>query len=223
MRRPGASLLKQSGEKLLGSEARFPLEQRIFHIVMLSGVLLTAFGTVMDAKYGIDIRLDLAFFGCWVLLYGFSRFRRGFRAVSIIAAVVLVFAFIPYQWTISGGITGAIPVYTVLFIALLPMMLHGPERILAVCSTIAVVVLLTGYDASRTGVPWQNVFWNSTVHFAVILAATALVVILYSNTYIQEKRRSESYAPGHRSPCPAAGLLCGESGTAHRQAPFGAA
>jgi sensor histidine kinase YesM len=185
--------MKTPGAGLLGDEGRFPLEQRIFHMVMLMGMILTAFGAVLDAVYDAPVWVDILFLFCWAVLYGVSRYGRGFRTVSVIAAAALVFAFVPYQWILSSGTASALPDYTVLFIVTVCIMLRGWRRFLMAASMLAVVVALVGYDAFISGtIPGG--FWTWAVQLAAILIATALLMIFYSNAYVKEKRLSDSYA-----------------------------
>jgi hypothetical protein len=67
------------------------------------------------------------------------------------------FTFIPYEWTTSGGLYGAIPFYTVLFIAIVAMILRGSLRTLMVVAVLAVDMLLTGYDILGRGLSWKFV------------------------------------------------------------------
>ena len=184
--------MKRRWDMLLGEQAQFSFEQRIFHSSMLFGIVLTVFGTVMDVIYKSPILIDLAFIGCWTLTYCLSRFANGFRIVSIVSIAILVFAFIPYLWVESFGLQGSIPFYTILTFAFIAMILHGKHRIAAVASLMAVVLLLICYDASRSVLVAGN-YVDIGIHLFVVLIATVAIVIVYSNTYMKEKRRAEAY------------------------------
>ena len=181
------------GDRLLGNPAQFSFEQRIFHLAMLMGIVLTAFGTGMDVYYRGAIWADTAFLGCWVLFYLFSRYRQGFAAASICATVLFLFAFIPYTWMLSGGLNGSIPHYTILFMAIIAMILHPPFRKVMILSLLALVLLLIAHEIYINHLPLNTLF-GTPIHLIVILAATALLIIVYSNTYMKEKQRSEAYA-----------------------------
>ncbi len=186
--------MKSLGEKLLGNTARFSFEQRIFNFAMLMGIVLTVFGMAMNVYYSQGIVIDLAFLGCWLLLYSFSRSGRNFRVVSIIAISVLVFAFIPYEWVSSTGTQGSIPYYTILLIAVISIILHGWLRTVMVISLLAVeLLLLSVYDAKEAWLAQGHII-DIGIHLSIILAAMAILIVVYSNTYMKEKQRREEYA-----------------------------
>lgn len=186
--------MKSLGEKLLGSTARFSFEQRIFNFAMLMGIVLTVFGMAMNVYYSQGIVIDLAFLGCWLLLNSFSRSGRNFRVVSIIAISVLVFAFIPYEWVSSTGTQGSIPYYTILLIAVISIILRGWLRAVMVVSLLAVeLLLLTVYDAKEAWLAQGHII-DIGIHLSIILAAMAILIVVYSNTYMKEKQRREEYA-----------------------------
>jgi two-component system sensor histidine kinase AgrC len=191
--------MRRLGDKLLGNAGRVPFEQRIFHFVMLLGAGMTLFGTVMDVFYRAAIVLDLVFLGCWIIAYYFSRFKGQFHAASMISAGVLVFCFLPYNWIISGGASGVIPYYTIVFMAVLCLIYRGTFRAVMVCSMFAVELLLIGYDAIQAGSILALIRSNLRpmdflIHLSVILTVTAALVIVYSNTYMKEKERGETYS-----------------------------
>ncbi len=186
--------MKSLGEKLLGNTARFSFEQRIFNFAMLMGIVLTVFGMAMNVYYSQGIVIDLAFLGCWLLLYSFSRSGRNFRVVSIIAISVLVFAFIPYEWVSSTGTQGSIPYYTILLIAVISIILRGWLRAVMVVSLLAVeLLLLSVYDAKEAWLAQGHII-DIGIHLSIILAAMAILIVVYSNTYMKEKQRREEYA-----------------------------
>lgn len=186
--------MKCLGDKLLGNAARFSFEHRIFNFSMLMGIVLTVFGMVMNVYYGQSILIDLAFVGCWLLLCFFSRYSRCFHVVSIIAISVLVFAFLPYEWVSSSGTQGSIPYYTILLIAIISIILRGWLRAVMVISLLAVeLLLLAVYDAKVAWIAPDHII-DIGIHLSIILTAMALLIIVYSNTYRNEKRRSEEYA-----------------------------
>jgi sensor histidine kinase regulating citrate/malate metabolism len=73
------------------------------------------------------------------------------------------------------------------------LMLRGSMRAVMVTSFVAVVILLIGYQIYTDRLPWNSIF-DTAIHLIVILVAMAVLVVVYSNTYMQEKQRSEAYA-----------------------------
>ena len=191
--------MKRLGERLLGDTGKFPFEQRIFHVAMLLAVALTIFGTVMDVYYRVDIRLDLVFLGAWILTYYLSRAKNWFHITSVVSMAVCVFGFVPYLWIDSGGISGVIPYYMVLFMAFVCIVIKGPYRIVMACSLTAVVLLLIVRDAVLAGsfsaAVQSNIRPNDFIfHLSALMVVCAALLIVYSNTYQREKERGEAYA-----------------------------
>jgi sensor histidine kinase YesM len=191
--------IMETAHRLIGNPGYFTFEKRIFNFVILLGICMTAFGTIMDVFYQVNILIDLAFIGCWILTYYLSRFKNCFNAVSIISMGIFVFVFFPYNWIASGGSRGILPYYSVLFIAIVCIIFKGCFRVAMVLSVLAVVLLLIRHDASSIGT-FSNTFlvnmnlFDLSVHLCVILAAMSILIIVYSNTYMKEKARSEAYA-----------------------------
>lgn len=186
-------------ESLLVGEAEcFSFEERIFNFVMLLGILMTVFGTIMDIYYKVEILIDLAFVGCWILTYYLSRFRRYFNIVSVVSVGMFVFTFIPYIWISSGGSRGILPYYTIVFIAIICMILKGHLRIIMAFSMLVVELLLICRDAYYAGSFLASLnstnLLNMLIHLVVIMIAMAALIVVYSNTYMKEKSRSEAYA-----------------------------
>ena len=191
--------MKGIGGRLIGEAEKFSFEERIFNFVMLLAIFMTIFGTVMDVYYGVDILVDLFFVGCWILTYYLSRFKGHFNTVSAVSTGVFVFAFIPYTWITSGGSSGVIPYYTVVFIAVISIVLKGSFRTVLILSILAVELLLIFRDAYLTGsihtaFPRNIQFFDFSIHIFVIMAAVAVLIVIYSNTYMREKERSEKYS-----------------------------
>ena len=191
--------MKGLGERLAGDAEHFPFEERIFNFAMLMGICLTVFGTIMDVYYRADILADLVFTVCWLLTYYFSRYRRYFNAVSVVSTGIFVFVFIPYTWIFSGGSGSVLPYYTIAFITIISIILKGRFRIVIILSMLAVELLLIGRDAYNAGslagaIDSHMNYMDFSMHIIVIMAALTILIIVYSNTYMREKERSERYA-----------------------------
>ena len=188
------------GEKLIGDPLHFPFEQRIFHLVLLLGMFMTAFGTVMDeVYYHTEILIDLIFLGIWILTYYFARFHDCFQYVSVVSVGIFIFAFIPYVWIFSGGSNSIIPYYTILFAAVIGIILTGRFRLLMFFSLLIVELLLILRDVFQAGtffavIPGKRDLFDFSIHILVIIAGMGILITAYSNTYLKEKKRVEEYA-----------------------------
>jgi hypothetical protein len=117
--------------------------------MMLLGIFMTSFGTVMDLYYRVNILIDLVFVGCWILTYYFSRFRGSFKIISVVSCCVFVFAFFPYNWIASCGSAGVLPYYAIVFMANISIILAGRFRMMMILSLLAVELLLICRDAQN--------------------------------------------------------------------------
>lgn len=191
--------MKRYGSTLVGDEEHFSFEARIFNFVILLGIFMSVFGTIMDVYYKAPIFIDLAFVGLWILTYFLVRYKGHFHVVSVVSISIFVFVFIPYNWISSGGSGGVLPYYTIAFIVILCVLFKGYFRIVMVFSMLAIELLLIAYDACRAGSYLIDVrekvsIADLSIHLFVIMVSMAILIIVYSNTYMKEKARSELYA-----------------------------
>jgi sensor histidine kinase YesM len=191
--------MKKAVGKLIGSAQQFSFEQRIFHFVLLLGVVLTAVGAIMDLYYGISPVMDGVFACFWAAAYYFARFRGSFKAVSPVVFVVLVFIFLPYEWLLNGGILSAMTFYAIFLLAVICIVLSGRLRIVMGSAALAVVLALTLMDARKLGtligfVQREVSLFDTFIHLFIVMAAVAVMITVYSLTYMKEKARSEAFA-----------------------------
>ncbi len=192
--------MKSLENRLIGDENNFTFEQRIFNFVMLLSICVASFGTAMDTYYGINALVDLLFIGCWVLTYYFSRFRGGFKIVSVVSTGIFIFAYLPYGWASSGGsASSTMPCYALVFIAMICIILKGKFRIAMIASSLGVMGLLFSRDVYLTIL--HNGSFQSGVSVILlglqllsIMVAMAILIVVYSNIYAKEKLKSEAYA-----------------------------
>lgn len=189
--------MKTLSRALIGGE-ELPFGQRIFDFAILLAVAMTLFGALMDALQGADVVIELAFAGFWGLSYYLVRLRGLFRVFSPISFGVLVFAFLPYIWILSGGIRSVIPLYAVVFLSTICVVLSGRMRAVMAGCLLGVTLLLVLRDAYlRTPVSpldgYDSII-GAAVHLCVVLASMFLLLGAYSRLYAREKARSEAYA-----------------------------
>ncbi len=187
--------MRNLGNRLIGDKNSFTFEQRIFNFVILLSICMTCFGAFLDIYYRVGIWVDLMFTGCWILTYYFSRFHVHFDIVSTISIGIFIFAFFPYYWTSSGGISGSFPGFAVIFIAILCIILKGKFRMAMTVSLLAVAVLLICGDIYHNGSP-ENIInlIFSGVQILFTMVSMAILTVFYSGIHMTEKARSEAYA-----------------------------
>jgi len=187
--------MRELGKRLIGDENRFTFKHRIFNFVILMSICMATFGALLDIYYRTGIVIDLMFTGCWILTYYFSRFHAHFDIVSKVSIGIFIFAYFPYYWMSSGGISGTFPGFAVIFIAILCIILKDKFRIAMTVSMLAVTVLLVCEDVYHYGSP-ENIMnlILSGAQILFVMVAMAILTVFYSGIHMQEKARSEAYA-----------------------------
>lgn len=184
--------MKKFASMLIGSPQQFPFEQRIFHFAMLLSIVLTAVGAAQDIYYGGNIPVDILFAGVWALVFYLSRFKGQFKAASRVGFAVFILGFLPDQWIKCNGIAGGISHYAVLFLAIVCIVLSGKQRMIMIAATWASVLLLILRDL--TNISNFSIDAGPAVQLLIVMAAMVVLLIVYSNIYMKEKRQGESYA-----------------------------
>ncbi len=184
--------MKMETDRLLGLAERFPFEQRIFHLSLLVGIFMNSLGVLLDIYYGENLLIDILFTCIWTLIFYFSRFRGYFKSSSRISMAILVLAFFPYQWIMNGGIRGGIAYYAILIPVVISIVLSGRFRVLMMTAAFVSLLPLILLDAFKPVFDFTVI--NLTIQLLIVVAATGTLLIVYTNIYMKEKRRSEAYA-----------------------------
>ncbi len=186
--------MKNLGNMIVGDAARFSFENRVFNFVSLLGVAMTSAGILSNWYFGTTFIIDLFFAGFCFVSYYLSRFAGGFKVVSVLTVGVLVFAYIPYMWLSSEGSQSAIPYYSIIFIAGICIILRGRMRLIMLVSMMLMDQLLIIIEAGSIEASLHMPYINTSIVLAVMTGGMAVLIIIYSNTYMKEKARSEDYA-----------------------------
>ncbi|MPL96558.1 hypothetical protein SDC9_42740 [bioreactor metagenome] len=194
--------MREIWARMVGGAEQFDFEQRLFHTIMLIAILMSAIGTVIVIYYGIDfvIVIDFAFTAYWVLTYYLSRFRGLYRVISVVSTLVFIFFFYPFNWQASSGFSSAILLcYTVVFVMFVCVILKDRFRTAMVASLLAIIVILILHDFWRDGIfsPFTKYSIDplfSAAQFLMILIFVIVLTSAYSNSYREEKAKSEAYS-----------------------------
>ena len=182
------------GDRIIGDALKFSFEERVFHFSILFGAAMTAVGILINLYYGTSALMEAIFTGYWILAYYISRYKRHYKVISVVSVGVLVFAFIPYIWiTTRGGDNGAI-YYSLVFVAVICILLKGYLRIAMVLSALAVQLILIWFASGDTEGVRKVTDLDTSILFSFLTSAMAVLIIIYSNTYRKEKQRSELYS-----------------------------
>ena len=186
--------MKNIGNRIIGDAAHFSFENRVFNFVSLLGVAMTSAGILSNWYFGTPFIIDLIFAAFLLVSYYHSRFAGGFKVMAVLAVGVLVFAYIPYMWLSSEGSQSAIPYYSLVFIAGICIILQGRIRLIMVVSMMLVDQILIIYEAGSIEAATHMPYSNTSVVLGIMTCGMVVLIILYSNTYMKEKARSEDYA-----------------------------
>ena len=186
--------MKNIGNRIVGDAAHFSFENRVFNFVSLLGVAMTSAGILSNWYFGTPFIIDLIFAAFLLVSYYHSRFAGGFKVMAVLAVGVLVFAYIPYMWLSSEGSQSVIPFYSVIFIAAICIILRGRIRLIMVVSMMLMDQLLIIFEAGSIEASLHTPYINTSIVLAVMTGGMAVLIIIYSNTYMKEKARSEDYA-----------------------------
>ncbi|MGE4354818.1 MAG: sensor histidine kinase [Oscillospiraceae bacterium] len=178
----------------LGDSARFGFTERMVHLSLLVGAAMNVAAALTNLFFGFSFVIDIAFTCFWILCYYLSRFRGRFNIASTAFVCILVFTLIPYIWLSSNGIFSAVPYYSIIFIAVIGIVLKGCRRIILAASVILVHHLLIIYNAGSLYEALHGRYLSASISLDVMTIAMAILIIVYSNAYEDEKKRSEKYA-----------------------------
>ena len=186
--------MKNIGKMIVGDAAHFSFENRVFNFTILLGTAMSVAGILINLYFGNSFVIDLMFAGCWIVSYYLSRFKSLFGVVSVVSIGILVFAFIPYSWLSSHGSAGAVPYYSIIYVAVICIALKGRLRLFMVASVILIQQFLIIYEVGTIKGGSLAPFLKISLPLGVMTVAMAFLIILYSNTYMKERARSEAYA-----------------------------
>lgn len=181
-------------DKLLGNPGRFSFENRVFNFITLLAAGMTTLVVLMNLIFGWLLVWDVVFTGYWLAMYALARFGGHFKIVSIVTVGVLVFAFLPYIWLSSGGSQTAIPYYTIVFAAAIGVVVRGHWRLFFTLSMMAVIQGLMIHEAGSLAGAFRVPYLSVSISLFLMIGGMALLIAVYSDTYVKEKERSEAYA-----------------------------
>lgn len=190
--------MKKTYHWLIGDPEQFPFEHRVFHVVQLLGLFMTLLGALLDFFTSMGGGFWFAFSAVWAVVFWLSRFRGQFKKVSRVAFGILIFFFFPYSWFYSNGSFGVFPFYAIVAMATMSIILSGRTRNVMIFSMTAVLLALIGVDYYRpeliVSYDKETLLPIYAIHITISVLVMAAIIVAYSNTYMDEKRRGEEYA-----------------------------
>jgi len=179
---------------LIGDPTKFSFENRVFNLGILLGFFMTFTTIFMNMASGYPYDLDAFFALIWLGSYYLSRFRGNFVWISVIDIGILIVFFTPYMWLSSNGIMGSVAYYTIIFAAVIAIVLDGKKRLMMHLLLIFMIAFLTIYDAGSFAAVIELRQISRFFGLLIMTGSMAILITVYAMTYNQEKRRNEAYA-----------------------------
>ncbi|NLF28006.1 MAG: GHKL domain-containing protein [Clostridiales bacterium] len=190
--------MKKVADLLIGNEGELSLEKRVYNFCVLLGSALTFISVIADwFSYRVFSAINCVFFLVWLTSYMLTRFKGHYRFVVPVTIFLLSAAFFPLHWLAGWGIEGVMPCYSILFAAVICVVMSGRARLIMIGIHIAVQTLLIlfgnrFYGAISEGITHHLLQVDMLVHLTVVTASISAVIIAYLVSYQRERRRSEA-------------------------------
>ncbi|MDI6709989.1 MAG: diguanylate cyclase [Bacillota bacterium] len=187
--------------KLIGDNAVFSLQHRIFNVIALMGIIMSFSACLVNYALKLGTLTVIVPFGCGIMalgLYLMSIIGRKYTVPAMVTVIILSFVFFPAMWIINGGTYGSIPYYMLLNAGITVVLLAGLKRVLilafyfvAVGALIAaeyrIPGLVTSYDSELIR------YLDSSFGYVVCLVSTAALFAVLVDSYAKERQRAEEY------------------------------
>lgn len=187
--------------KLIGDEAEFPAEHRLFNIVLLIGILLGIVNGIFNYSMNLGTAITSICFMCsiiFAILYYVSIVKKKYSTPIVILISMCVFLIIPGIWIVNGGILGGTTLFIVLLASVIPSLLNGLRRLILfaclVIVTLTLIIVEYNYPSWITGYT-SDVQRYLDVAFSLIciMIANASLLTVVRNYYMKEYQRSRDY------------------------------
>jgi Signal transduction histidine kinase len=179
--------------KLVGSEAAFPLEHRILNTVLLIGIVLSFSTSIANYLVKLELLAVISATSCLALsiLYYLSMVKKAYRTVTT-AAVCLGLVLTVVLWISTGGITGSTEKYILIYAAMIAVSIRNTVLIAALIG--ALMLLSTALVTLQYFYPHLIISYTSRAllyadnYMGLILA---LIVITFLHVVILAYYRRE--------------------------------
>lgn len=183
-------MFKVSIEKLIGSNKVFPFEQKIYHIVLIMGTMISGLAAVVNGVMSLDIRATVLWFVAsmgWLFLYYISRFKNLYEPYNLVTYSILIFVCYPAGWFFDHGSLGTMPLYITLFITLVMLTLSNKWRSIFVTYILLSTIILNIIEYYRPSI--FPIYANSQtrlIDFTVQMIIVVISMIMLLNLYMKE-------------------------------------
>ena len=190
--------MKKVADWLVGNEGELALEMRVYNFCVLLGSALTLMSAFADwfSRRAFS-PLNCVFFVFWLASYMLARFKGYHRFVVPVSIFLMSAAFFPLHWLTGWGIDGVMPCYSILFAAVICVVMSGRARLIMIGIHLAVQTLLILFGNRVTALASEGLTHHMLqvimlIHLTVVTASVSAVLITFSMSYRRERNRSEA-------------------------------
>lgn len=182
-------------EKLIGSNEVILFEQKIYHIVLIMGTIISGLAAAVNAVMSLNISATVLWFVAsivWGFLYYISRFKNLYEPYNLVTYSILIFVCYPVGWFFDHGSLGTMPLYITLFITLVMLTLSNKWRSIFVTYILLSTIILNIIEYYRPSI--FPIYANSqtrlidfTVQIIIVVISMIIILKLYMNELYKER------------------------------------
>lgn len=162
----------------------------IIRKTLIMAIIMTTIGMILNLVFSSNIFVDCLFLLFWI----WSLLNRKKTWGMTLTFMFLIFVFLPYNWVNSSGVQGAMPYYSILFIAVISVESIGWKRKFYIISLMIVQLMMILYDSSRFIHLKSISFIFVAVHLSVLTGGMAIFICSLVNAYNEERDRNVIHA-----------------------------
>lgn len=181
-------------KRFFTQKKNLPFEAKVMHTFLLIGIIMATIATVFDYFHGfglLSIGVNLIFVIGWIIIYALLE---KYEWTIVASFLLFIFGFYIYSWVMTKGIFDPMPYYALLFVAIMSIVTKRKTRLLLVGAMIGVTVGMTLYDLIRFSTFSQGQIIENLSHLVMVLVIMAFLIIYYSDTYAEEKKKNLAYS-----------------------------
>ncbi|MGA2141755.1 MAG: PP2C family protein-serine/threonine phosphatase [Brevinematales bacterium] len=185
-----------------GREDSYPIEQRLFHVVIIMGLLVALLGNINHIimhDHIMTIIIPTLFAVFSVFFYHLSRFGNKYNLCVWLYLFILILIVTPVLWFFNGGSRGGFDHYIFLFTIGICSLLRGKARILSLILYIfiysALITIEYFYPGMVTGFYSEATrLFNLTYSMVLCMIMVVSVFVIYVNAYENQKNKVSKYS-----------------------------
>ncbi|MGA2142176.1 MAG: hypothetical protein ABSG94_07100, partial [Brevinematales bacterium] len=187
---------------IAGDKALYPLQQRLFHFVVIGGIafiMLSNINNLMLNNHLLTIVFPTIFLITSAILYYLARFKNMYSLSVWIFLVIILFVMTPVLWFFNGGSNGGFHYFVMLFCLVLCSLLRGKARIITfiiyLLTFIIIVIAEYYHPEAIVGYPTRmDRYFDAFSSMIMTMIMSIILFTVYINAYNQEKVIADNYS-----------------------------